>query len=87
MINIGDLPPPMINIGDLPPRRQKIFGQCTILRVKKNFPERYIAIMYESNPTAIIPPPGNPRAFDLRLPPYRRAFDGSLFRPVGHLTT
>ena len=21
--------------------------------------------MYESNPTAIIPPPGNPRAFDL----------------------
>jgi hypothetical protein len=29
-----------INIGDLPtPRRQKIFGQLTILGVKKNFPE------------------------------------------------
>jgi hypothetical protein len=27
-----------INIGD-PPRRQKIFGQFTILGVKKNFPE------------------------------------------------
>jgi hypothetical protein len=32
-----------INIGDLsPPRRQKIFGQCTILGVKKNFPELWI---------------------------------------------
>jgi hypothetical protein len=39
-------------------------------------------IMYESNPTAISPPPGNPRAFDLTLPPYRREFDG----PVGNLT-
>jgi hypothetical protein len=29
------------------------------------------------------PPPGNPRAFDLTLPPNRREFDG----PVGHLTT
>jgi hypothetical protein len=29
------------------------------------------------------PPPGNPRAFDLTLPPYRREFDG----PAGHLTT
>jgi hypothetical protein len=29
-------------------------------------------IMYESNPTAISPPPpGNPRAFDLTLPLYR----------------
>jgi hypothetical protein len=27
--------------------------------------------MYESNPTAITPLPCNPRAFDLRLPPYR----------------
>jgi hypothetical protein len=34
-----------INIGDLPPTppRQKIFGQCTILGVKKNFPELLIA--------------------------------------------
>ena len=40
-------------------------------------------LMYESNPTAISPPPpGNPRAFDLTLPPYRREFDG----PVGNLT-
>jgi hypothetical protein len=28
-------------------------------------------------------PPGNPRAFDLTLPPYRREFDGL----AGHLTT
>jgi hypothetical protein len=28
------------------------------------------------------PRPGNPRAFDLTLPPYRREFDG----PVGNLT-
>jgi hypothetical protein len=28
------------------------------------------------------PPPGNPREFDLTLPPYRREFDG----PVGNLT-
>jgi hypothetical protein len=29
-----------INIGDLPPpRRPKIFGQCTILGVKKIFPD------------------------------------------------
>jgi hypothetical protein len=34
-----------INIGDLPPspRRQKIFSQCTILGVKKNFSELPIA--------------------------------------------
>jgi hypothetical protein len=32
-----------INIGDLPPpRRQKNFGQCTILGVKKIFPELLI---------------------------------------------
>jgi hypothetical protein len=31
-----------INIGDPPPPRQKIFGQCTILGVKKNFPEKYL---------------------------------------------
>ena len=33
------------------------------------------------------PPIKNQMVRPLRLPPYRRAFDGSLFRPVGHLTT
>jgi hypothetical protein len=49
---------------------------------RSGFNTDVLAVMYESNPTAISPPPGNPRAFDLTLPPYRREFDG----PVGNLT-
>jgi hypothetical protein len=29
--------PPLLHFGDFPPRRQKIFGQCTILGAKKFF--------------------------------------------------
>jgi hypothetical protein len=56
----------------------------TVLNINKYclFLKQDVTIMYESNPTAISPPPGNPRAFDLTLRPYRREFDG----PVGHLT-
>ena len=33
-----------------------------------------------------LPPPGNPRAFDLRYAPYNGEFDPNEARPVGHLT-
>ena len=42
--------------------------------------------MYQSNPRAPIPPPGNPRAFDFEKAPDRRAFDFDYARTVGHLT-
>jgi hypothetical protein len=55
---------------------------CDVFKVKferiRNIPKPNVIVnMYESNPTAISPPPpGNPRAFDLTLPLYRREFDG-----------